>query len=301
MRLSRALALGAAMLVAVAACSSGGGSKPEVKIGSDGFYESKLVAEMFAQVLEADGYKVTRNLGIGARQVRQPALENGQIDISPEYVGSGLGYYDQAAPTGDGPANREALAAKLAEKKISVFGISPGEDTNAAVVRKDTADELGLATMSDLAAVQDQLKWGLPPDCDANPLCKGALEAYGITYPPKEREALAACDAPIAEALNSKGVDFAWLCSTQPAIAQFGFVLLDDDKDTQPAENMTALVRDDFLAKVGDKAAFQKLLDDVLAKLTTEELTKLGVEVAVDQKDVADVAKAFLTANGLLK
>ncbi len=76
---------------------------------------------------------------------------------------------------------------------------------------------------------------------------------------------------------------------------------LEDDKNTQPAENMTALVRDDLLAKVGDKAAFQELLDDVLAKLTTEELTRMGVEVAVDQKDVADVAKAFLTANGLLK
>ena len=76
---------------------------------------------------------------------------------------------------------------------------------------------------------------------------------------------------------------------------------LEDDKNTQPAENMTALVRDDLLAKVGDKAAFQKLLDGVLAKLTTEELTTMGVEVAVDQKDVADVAKAFLTANGLIK
>ena len=64
---------------------------------------------------------------------------------------------------------------------------------------------------------------------------------------------------------------------------------------------LTALVRDDYLDKVGDKAAFQKLLDDVLAKLTTDELTKLGVEVAVDQKDVADVAAAFLRANGLLQ
>ena len=301
MRYSRALALGAAMLVAIAACSSGGGSKPEIKVGSDGFYESKLVAEMFAQVLEADGYTVTRNLGIGARELRQPALEKGDIDISPEYVGSGLGFYDAAAPTGDGEANREALAAVLAPKGISVFGITPGEDTNAAVVRKDTADEYGLTTMSDLAAVQDELTWGLPSECDERPLCKGALEAYGITYPPKQREALAACDAPIAQALQGKAIDFGWLCSTQPAIAQFGFVLLEDDKDTQPAENMTALVRDDLLAKVGDKAAFQKLLDDVLATLTTEELTKLGVEVAVDQKDVADVAKAFLTANGLLE
>ena len=303
MRFSRVAALGATMLVALAACSSGGGSstKADIRIGSDGFYESKLVAEMFAQVLEADGYKVTRNLGIGARQVRQPALEQGQIDLSPEYVGSGLGYYDKTAPTGDGPTNREALAKVLQPKGISVFSISPGEDTNAAVVRKDTADELKLTKMSDLAAVQDQLKWGLPPDCDTNPLCKDALESYGITYPPKQREALAACDAPIAEALNSKGVDLGWLCSTQPAIAQFGFVVLDDDKNTQPAENMTALVRDDYLAKLGDKDAFQKSLDKVLALLTTDELTKLGVKVAVDQKSVEDVAKEFLTANALLK
>jgi osmoprotectant transport system substrate-binding protein len=303
MRFTRVAALGAAMLVAIAACSSGGGgsAKPDIKIGSDGFYESKLVAEMYAQVLEADGYKVTRNLGIGARQVRQPALEQGQIDLSPEYVGSGLGYYDSSAPTGDGPTNREALANVLKPKGISVFAISPGEDTNAAVVRKDTADQFKLTKMSDLAAVQDQLKWGLPPDCDATPQCKGALEAYGITDPPAQREALAACDAPIAQALESKGVDFAWLCSTQPAIAQFGFVALDDDKNTQPAENMTALVRDDYLAKVGDAKAFQALIDKVSALLTTEELTRLGVEVAVDQKPIEDVAKAFLTQNALLK
>ena len=303
MRFVRTAALGAAMLVAFAACSSGGGgsAKPDIRIGSDGFYESKLVAEMYAQVLEADGYKVTRNLGIGARQVRQPALEQGQIDLSPEYVGSGLGYYDPAAPTGDGPTNREALAKVLKEKGISVFAISPGEDTNAAVVRKDTADQYSLTKMSDLTAVQDDLKWGLPPDCDANPLCKGALESYGITYPPAQREALAACDAPIAEALANKGVDFAWLCSTQPAIAQNGFVALEDDKDTQPAENMTAIVRDDYLAKVGDAKAFQALLDKVSALLTTETLTELGVKVAVEQQSEADVAKAFLTENALLK
>jgi osmoprotectant transport system substrate-binding protein len=303
MRLVRVAALGAAMLVAFAACSSGGGgsAKPDIRIGSDGFYESKLVAEMYAQVLEADGYKVTRNLGIGARQVRQPALESGQIDLSPEYVGSGLGYYDPAAPTGDGPTNREALATVLKEKGISVFAISPGEDTNAAVVRKDTADQYSLTKMSDLAAVQGDLKWGLPPDCDANPLCKGALESYGITYPPAQREALAACDAPIATALKDGGVDFAWLCSTQPAIAQFGFVALEDDKNTQPAENMTAIVRDDYLAKVGDAKAFQALLDKVSALLTTQTLTELGVKVAVDQESEADVAKAFLTDNALLK
>jgi osmoprotectant transport system substrate-binding protein len=303
MRFTRVAALGAAMLVAFAACSPGGGSsaKPDIKVGSDEFYESELVAEMFAQVLEADGFTVTRNLGIGAREVRQPALENGQIDLSPEYVGNGLAYYDATATTGDGATNREALAKVLADKGISVFAISPGEDTDAAVVRKDTADEFNLATMSDLAAVQDELKWGLPSECDGRATCQGAFEQYGITYPPKQREPLGACSAPMAEALNGKAIDLGWMCSTQPAIAQFGFVTLEDDLNTQPAQNMTALVRTAYLDSVGDKDAFQQLLDKVTALLTTEELTRLGVEVAVDQRDIADVAKDFLTQNALLK
>jgi osmoprotectant transport system substrate-binding protein len=300
MRISRVLTLAVAAMMAIAACGQDGGAKPEIKIGSDGFYESQVVAEMFAQVLEADGYTVTRNLGIGARQVRQPALESGQIDLSPEYVGSGLGFYDTSQITGDGQQNRDALARVLEDKGISVFGISPGEDTNAAVVRKDTADALGLSKISDLVAHQDDLSWGLPGDCDVNPLCKDALEQYGIRYPPTNRQALAACDAPIAEALAGNAIDFAWLCSTQPAIIQFGFVVLEDDLNTQPAENMTALVRDDFLEKVGDRAAFQKLLDDVLAKLTTQELTQLGVEIVINNREISDVAKEFLTTHGLL-
>ena len=198
--------------------------------------------------------------------------------------------------------NRTLLqAAYDAKTKLAtVLAIAPGQDTNAAVVRKDTADSLKLTKMSDLAAVQDQLKWGLPPDCDKNPLCKDALVSYGITYPPKQRQALAACDAPIAQALQNKAIDFAWLCSTQPAIAQFGFVALDDDKKTQPAENLAPVVRNDYLAKV-DPTAFAAILDAVSAKMTTDELTKLGVKVGVENEDVADAAKQWLTDQGLLQ
>ena len=104
----------------------------------------------------------------------------------------------------------------------------------------------------------------------------------------------------MATALEGKAIDLAELCSTQPAISQFGFVSLEDDLDTQPAENIAPLVRDDYLAKI-DKVSFQALLDAASAKMTTEELTRLGVLVAVDQKDVADVAKEWLTTQGLLK
>lgn len=303
MRLNRFLAVGAVLALLVAACGGGaGGAKPEVRIGSDNFYESRLMAEIYAQVLENDGYTVVRSFGLGSRQERAPAFEEGQVDLVPEYVGSGLGFYDATQITGDGDTNRERLQAILADRAggITVFAITPGEDTNAAVVRQETADELSLASMSDLAAVQEQLIWGLPPDCDENPLCKGALEQYGITYPPAERESLAACDVPIAEALEGGAVDFAWLCSTQPAIVQFGFVVLNDDLDTQPAENIAPLVRNDYLEQVGDAAAFQALLDNASAKMTTEELTTLGVEVAVNQREVDEVATEWLTAQGLL-
>lgn len=319
MRLNRALALGASLLVLVGACTTGGGSSPSpagapasnaasaapptIKIGSDGFYESKLMAEIYAQVLEANGYTVERDLGLGSRKVSAPALETGQIDLKPEYIGSGLGFYDKTKTTADPATNAAALQTILATKGggITVLGYTPGEDTNAFVVRADTAAKYSLTKMSDLSAIADKLTWGLPPECATNPLCGGAFkDGYGIDVTRLNVKPLEACSAPIAEALKAGAIDIAELCSTQPAIAQFGFVSLIDDKHTQPAENIAPLVRNDFLAKV-DKTAFATLLDSVSAKMTTDALTKLGVEVAVNNKDVKDVAAAWLKENGFVK
>jgi osmoprotectant transport system substrate-binding protein len=333
MRMNRVLALGAAMLVLFSACSSGGGSttapsvaapttaassapattgasgapastaaKPTIKIGSDNFYESVLMAEIYSQAIEHAGYTVDRHFKLGARQAREPALESGQVDLVPEYVGSGLAYYDPTKDSGDGDANRAALQTILTTKGggITVLNIAPAQDGNAFVVRKDTSTTLNLTKMSDLAAVQTQLKWGLPSDCDTNPVCKGALVKYGITYPPAQRTALDACDVPMATALNGKAIDVAELCSTQPAIAQFGFVSLTDDLKTQPAENIAPLVRNDYLAKV-DATSFEAILNAVSAKMTTADLTTLGVDIAVNQQDVPTVATMWLTQNGLLQ
>src|SRR5262245_36834964 len=200
MRLSRTLALGASLLVLFGACTTGGGTTPspsaaatpspaasaggaspsaaasasaaaaltpaDIKIGSDDFYESTVVAEMWAQVLEKNGFKVDRHFNIGARQVRQPALEGGQIDMVPEYVGSGLNY-SKGTATGDGEANRTALQAIISGKGggLTLFAISPGQDQNAFVVRADTATADNLSKISDLLAKQASYTWGLPADC----------------------------------------------------------------------------------------------------------------------------------------
>jgi osmoprotectant transport system substrate-binding protein len=305
MRMLRTLALGASLLALLSACSTGGSSKPTVKIGSDRFYEAQIVAELYAQVIESGGYKVERNLGLGARAVTAAALESGQIDLKPEYLGSGLGFYDKTKTTGDPAANAAALAAIVKNKGggISVLAWSPGQDSNAFVVRKETADQLKLTKMSDLAAVQDRLIWGLPPECQTNPLCGGALkDSYGIAFPPKQLKLLNACGAEIAEALSGKAVDVGEVCSTQPEVKTMGFAVLDDDKKTQPAENLAPMVRDDLLNKLSsaDRTAFTALLDSVSAKLTTEALLALGVAHQIDRKDVPAIARTFLTDNGLI-
>jgi osmoprotectant transport system substrate-binding protein len=300
MRINRALALGATLLVLAGACTSGG-SKPTIKIGSDGFYEAKLMAEIYAQALEAKGYTVDRaGIGLGGRKVTAPALESGQIDLKPEYIGSGLSYYEAGKQTGDPKANQTELQNVLNGKGggITVLDYSPAQDQNAFVVRKDTADSLKLTKMSDLTAVQTQLKLGLATDCPTNPVCGKALkDAYGLDT--SGATLLAACDTPMADALKNKTIDLGELCSTQPDIIVNGFVVLLDDKATQPADNLAPLVRNDFLAKV-DKTAFEKILNDVSAKMDTATLTDLGKQIAVDKKDIAAVAKQWLKDAGLV-
>jgi osmoprotectant transport system substrate-binding protein len=302
MRLFRTLALGASMLVLLGACSTGGGG-PTIKIGSDGFYEAKLMAEIYAQALEANGYTVDRTgIGMGARAVSAAALESGQIDLKPEYIGSGLAYYEPGKQTGDPAANAAALQAVLSGKGggITVLNYSPAADQNAFVVRKETADQYNLKTMSDLGKVASQLKLGVATDCATNPVCGPALKsAYGIDV--SNATMLSACDTPMVQALKGGTIDVGELCSTQPDIAVNGWVVLEDDKHTQPADNIAPLVRDDLLSKLSDKAGFEKVLNDVSAAMDTATLTDLNKQVAVDNKDIAAVAKAWLQSKGLVK
>ena len=224
MRQTRMLALGAVLLaLVIGACTPGGGGttspgtspdggttgaspsmgeeKPTVVIGSQGFYESQLMAEIYAQALENAGYTVERNLGIGTREQTMPAILDGQIDMLPEYIGSVLRGGLGGEPTGDPEETHQLLMEAAAEEGLSVLDYTPARDTNAFVVRQETADELSLSTMSDLAEHAIDLVWGLPPECETNPLCAGALEeAYGIPFGELEIEPLAACDVPIANA-----------------------------------------------------------------------------------------------------
>lgn len=332
MRTSRTLALGASMLALISACSTGGGSTsvpssppsgtspsagtpsspdpstpgetPTIRVGSAGFYESALMAEIYAQVLEANGFEVERELQIGPRDVTFPALQSGEtIDMMPEYIGTLLEVANDNAgvASSDPQATWEALQTELEELDLTALGYTQAIDTNAIVVRQDTAEEFDLTAVSDLTDVQDELRWGLPPECVTNPLCGGALtEAYGIDLDAIDITELSACDAPMAQALNDDGIDVAQLCSTQPDIERFGFVVLEDDQETQPADAIAPVFRDEILEAAGGEEALAALLDPVSDAMTTEDLTALNVRVGLDQEDFADVATDWLTENGLL-
>lgn len=336
MRLNRTLALGASLLVLASACTTGGGStlapsgapsapgsgapssgptgpsspsgeKPTIKVGSAGFYESALMAEIYAQVLEANGYTVERQLQIGPRETTYPALTGGDIDMMPEYIGSLLEHVVKEAgdPPGEATSDAEETSAKLQDRLddagLTALGYTSAIDTNAFVVRQDTADEMSLSTMSDLAAVQDQLKWGLPPECETNPLCGGVLtDDYGIDLKSIDITELTPCDAPMAQALNDGGVDVAELCSTQPDIERFGFVVLEDDKQTQPADAIAPVFRGEWLDQAGGAETLAAILDPVSDAMDTETLIELNVRVGLDQEDFDAVATDWLTENGLL-
>ena len=306
MRRRRIAALGAtlvALSLLLSACGSGeddenggdsgGESKGSITVGSDSFSEAQIVGEMYALVLEDAGYDVERQLNLDSREVRLPAMENGDVDVAPEYLATLLSVLDpEAAPSGDPAEVAGLLEPLLAEKNLEVLDYSNAVDTNAFVVTQETADEFGLTTMSDLGEVAADLVLGAPEECPDRPFClPGLKETYGAEFASFEPLEYGAATA---QALSAGAIDVALLFSTDPLIEENGFVLLEDDQQLQSADNITPLVTSDVAADVAS------ILNPVSAALTTDEMTALNARVSIDAEDAADVAREFLEANGLL-
>ena len=308
MRRSRNVVLGAALLafgLIAGACGPGeddagtNGTTEDrgtVIVGVSGaFAENQIVAEMYAQVLENAGYTVERQLDIGSREISQPALESGEINVKPEYLGSLLLFLDpDAAATGDPAENVALLEPLLAEQDITLLEPSEANDTNAFVVTQETADEHGLSTVSDLADVADELTLGGPPECPERPFCiPGLEETYGVTF--GDFKPLDVGGPLTVAALEEGKIDVALLFSTSSVIGANDWVLLEDDQSLQTAENITPVVSNDVL-----NDEITELLNAVSAELTTENITELNGRVEIDKEDPETVATDFLTEAGLL-
>jgi osmoprotectant transport system substrate-binding protein len=313
MRRSRTFVLGAAVLalaLLAGACSSGGddsgvqssggssapAEKGSLTVGVSGaFPENQLVAEMYAQVLENAGYTVDRQLDLGTRELSDQALYSGDIDLKPEYLGFELPALDPEADTTGTADEIAALLAPLLEAKgVKLLDFSPANSTNAFVVTPDTADSLGLATMSDLAPVAGDLTLGAPPECPKRPFCiPGLKETYGIEF--GDFKPLDFGGAQTVAAIDSGAVDVGLLFSLDPTIEDKGWIALTDDKDLQAAGNFAAEIRDD-----ATNPEIEGLLNAVTASLTDDGMRAIIAKVAIEKQDVGDVATQYLTDQGLL-
>jgi osmoprotectant transport system substrate-binding protein len=293
------LALGAAVVSCTGAddgLRQRHGGKEVIVVGVSGaFAENRIVAEMYAQVLERAGYVVERQLDLRSRETSQSALEAGSIDLKPEYLSSLLLFLDQnAEASADAADVARRNAQLLGPRGITVLTPSPAEDTNQFVANAETAERFDLTTMSSLAAVADQLTMGGPPECPLRPFClPGLSRVYGIIF--NDFTPLDAGGPLTIEALRRDEVQIGLLFSTDPRIEANGFVPLVDDKRLQDAENITPVIRSE---KLNDE--IRGLLNAVSARLTTEEMTELVGQVVIEGLGVPSVAEGFLTENGLL-
>lgn len=294
-----------ASLLLTGACGKGGddtGRKqgPRITVGSANFPEAVILAEIYAQALEANGYKISKKVNLGAREVYLPALERGDINFLPEYVGSLLSFLTKQKVTASSDSNEafEQLKAEL-DKKEGIVALTPSEaqDKDGIVANKQTAEKYNLEKVSDLKPVASQLVMGGPPECPTRQAClKGLKDVYGIEL--KEFKPLDVAGPQTVTLLKSNEIQLANLFTTDSRIAANGFVLLEDDKGIVGAENVLPIVRDEITSAYGDE--FTDLIDSVTAKLTTAGLTDLNKQVDVDKKDPSDVAGAWLRDNDFI-
>jgi len=273
--------------------------KPTIRMGSTNFAEQTIVAELYSQVLEANGYTVERRLNLGSREIVAPALESGQIDMYPEYMATMLAFTTKGAQLGSGDpvATSMSLSEALASKGISLLDFAPAVDTNALVVTRATAQRLNLTTTSDLAAYQDQLVLGGPPECPDRPFCLiGFRDVYGINF--KDFRPLDAGGPITVAALDAGQIDVALLFSSDAVIAARDFVTLEDDKHLQLADNVAPVIRTDVLNASPDE--IRALTNSVSMLLTTDELVGLNRMVGTDRMDPKDAASSWLKAKGLI-
>ncbi len=266
-----------------------------VIVASKPFAESYVLAEIFAQLLEERGIAVDRRFGLGATEIAFGALREGAIDVYPEYTGTGL-----SAILGEElRANAEAVYRHVAEafrERWDARWLAPlgFENTYAIAVRRETAEELRLATLSDLAREAGGLRAGFTPDfigrSDGLP---GLRAAYGF----EPAEVLPLLQAVKYEALVESGVDVIDGYSTDGLIAGYDLVVLEDDRGFFPPYEAAGLVNGDFWRRRPDAIA---ALSELSGLLDEERVREWNRRAESDGEPVAEIARDALVELGLV-
>jgi osmoprotectant transport system substrate-binding protein len=275
-----------------------------ITIGAFNFGESKILANLYAAALTSVGYEPTIS-ELTNREVVEPALEKGEVQVVPEYLSTLAEFLNAKAngpdatpvASGDVDATLTALQNLAGPLGITILAPSPAADQNAFAVTKEFATTNGIATLSDLAAYSQKnpVTLGGPPECPTRPFCQPGLEkTYGLKVGD-----FVSLDAggPLTKAALSQGkIDVGLVFSSDGGVAANDLVVLTDDKALQNADNIVAAVNTSALTP-----ALESALDAVNSALTTDDLVQLNKAVDVDRGDPAAVAAAWLTQKGLFQ
>jgi osmoprotectant transport system substrate-binding protein len=305
-------ALGAAALLLTSACAgddldsdsgedAGSEDLGSVSISGQNFAEATLVASMYEQVLEAEGYDVSVEL-VDTRDVY---MADGQfpdgVQVVPEYVGGIVDFLNAQAngpdadplTTNDPADSIDAAAELLDERGITLLDPSSATDQNAFFVTQKLADQEGLTTLSDLKGTKVTL--AAAEDCEGRADCEAGLsEVYGIDIT-KLLPLGFASEQTYRSVLDDES-QLGLTSTTDGTLADQGLVLLEDDQGIQPAQNLVPAVSSEWIA---DNPKAQEALNALMAALTTEKLTELNGRVSVDRELPEDVAADFLSTEGL--
>jgi osmoprotectant transport system substrate-binding protein len=308
MKRSLAVLAGAVALLATAcggggnplSGSPGGSAAPAtpapagtISIGSANFTESRLLAEIYAQALEGHGVTVTRKFGIGSRELYFPALKDGSIDLIPEYSGNLL---QEVNPQTTATAP-DAVLAELTQKlpdPLIVLEQSAAEDKDAVVVTAETAQRYNARSIADLAPHCGELVFGGPPEFTERPYGLPGLERlYDCKF--SDFRSLDAGGPTTVAALADGTVQAADLFTTDPTIADRGWVALEDPQNNFAAQRVLPLINE---TKANDTV--RQTLNAVSAALTTEGLLEMNRKLLdAANNSVESVAKEWLQQNNL--
>lgn len=300
------IALGAVVIVGLSACTKdisgslstsniGGISSDStvasrIRVGSANFAESQILADVYAAALNAKGVKATTGDPIGARAVYPKALDQGSIDLLPEYAYSLLTYFNPKATQTAPDEIVTALKQKLPSNQ-KVLNISQAEDGNSVTVTKATADKWGLKSIADLVNHQMQVTFAAPPEFQTN---EQGLPGLKSKYSFTPNKFLALTGNAIPNALTNGQAQTANIFTTDPSIKADNLVVLSDPKHAFGSDSVIPLIN-----KSKATTQVQQILNAVQAKLTTNNLTEMDKQVQVDHKNATTVAKQFIQNNDL--
>lgn len=271
------------------------GDLRSVTVGSADFTESKIIAELYAQALEANGFTIKRQFGIGSRETYIPAVQDHSIDLIPEYTGNLLQYFDPQATATTSDAVLLALLRAL-PGDLAILYPSPAEDKDTLAVSEATAQEWNLTSIADLAARSPEVKVGGPSEFQTRQTgLVGLKEKYGLDIAPQNFVSISDGGGPATvQALTGGTVTAANIFSTSPAIEKSNLVVLEDPENVFLAANVVPLVASQKMS-----TELKTVLDAVSAKLTTEALIELNTSVeGNDGVDPDEAAAKWIKDNG---